>query len=402
MPENPAFEALRDQAFRAILMQAFHALPSRVDEAMRSQGWEGFRGFMADVASHGDVGRTYQQPSAKAIQERGVEAEIRAMLARANTEAMFFLLAAAFGRPGQEPDPETARKALEPLKIRTWKAFAYAVLEVALSLYADETGGRTPLDSAKPQTLLFYEASQLNLANLDPARMDELVRAFGLASPMHLEALLASFFSAETTVEDLDLSVGDPARLTAILHVSPSNPHKGLVFRNPGSPSLSGPPLTYAQELAASGIPVISSLEEYRAAFRRWGPTNIMLRPGAETIFGKPSDVADVFVDDFQDGKIMAVYIPRKSGGGPEMAGVFPANPKAVMYFRDLDRAEKTPGYLVAVSRFEWQDAGKAVIEGWRGPGLESEDFAKNRLELFSCVDMKVDDAGHWRCDRRW
>jgi hypothetical protein len=404
MPEKPVFEPLRDQAFRAILIQAFKAFPSRVDQVMEAQGWKGFRDFMADVAHAGEVGKSYMRPRAKVIEERGLEAEIRSMLGRANTEAMMFLLASGFhGRPGLEPDPEIAREALEPLRIRSWTDFSNAVLEVALSLYADETGGGTPLDTAKTPTLLFYHMDPLNP---DPHQIDQVVKAFGLSSPMHLEALLASFFSAETTVEDLDLAVGDPTRLTAILQASPSNPHKGLVFGNPGRASLSGPARGYAEELAASGIPVISRPEEYKAAFRRWGPPNIMLRPGAESVLPMfrraHPDTATVFVDDSRNGTPVAVYIPEKSGGGPEMAGAFPGNPAAVMYFRDLGWPENSAGNLVAVSKFEWQDHRKAVIEGWRGPGLESEDFAKNQLELFACVDMQVDGAGYWRCARRW
>src|ERR1043166_10114052 len=127
MPEKPVFEPLRDQAFRAILIQAFKAFPSRVDQVMEAQGWKGFRDFMADVAHAGEVGKSYMRPRAKVIEERGLEAEIRSMLGRANTEAMMFLLASGFhGRPGLEPDPEIAREALEPLRIRGGRDFSTA------------------------------------------------------------------------------------------------------------------------------------------------------------------------------------------------------------------------------------------------------------------------------------
>lgn len=399
MPDRPPFEPLRDGAFQGILARAFKSFPSRIREVLRAAGWKGFRDFMADVARMGVVLLADKQPRLQTIQERGVEAEIRRLRDEANTDAMLTLLAGAFFPTEWGPDVDSVREALESQDIRTWKEMAFWVLNGAVKLYGHVTGGGVPLDGARPATAA--------LAQIDPVRLDIstlplVLESFGLASPMHLEALLEAFFSAEITVDDLDAGADDPTRLTAILQAAPSNPHKGLVFGNPGSPSLSGPGRTYAEELVASGIPAISTREEYRAAFRRWGVPNIMLKPGAE-MFGKDrSAEATVFVDDFQDGKPMAVWMPGKSGPGPEMRGGFPQNPAAVMYFKDLDWAENTPGNLVAVSRFDWQDAKKAVIDGWRGPGMESEDFAKNRLELFACADMKTDGEGYWRCVRRW
>lgn len=64
---------------------------------------------------------------------------------------------------------------------------------------------------------------------------------------------------------------------------------------------------------------------------------------------------------------------------------------------RDLDRPEEAPGVLVAVYWDDWE-SGRAVLEGWRGPGLDSEDFARSRLEPYACQNLLVDIGGYWEC----
>lgn len=63
---------------------------------------------------------------------------------------------------------------------------------------------------------------------------------------------------------------------------------------------------------------------------------------------------------------------------------------------KDLDRPD-APGELVAIYWDDWESA-KAVLEGWRGPEIESEDFARTRLEPYACVNLLVDIGGYWEC----
>lgn len=229
--ERVSFEPLRTRAWKGLLIKAFSVLPKRLEEILGPEGWKEFADFMAAVGRSGRIILQYGHPSMKTIQEQGVEAEIQRMRGESNTEAMLRLLSGAFfGVQEGEPDPRLALEALSRLEIRTWNEFAHAVLEVALALYADRTGGRTPLDTAKLPTLLFYGMK----ADAPPHQVIEITRAFGLASTRHFRALLETFYAAEVTVEDLDQSVGDYALLTDLVNRAPSNPEPGIVFRMPG------------------------------------------------------------------------------------------------------------------------------------------------------------------------
>jgi Ni/Co efflux regulator RcnB len=64
---------------------------------------------------------------------------------------------------------------------------------------------------------------------------------------------------------------------------------------------------------------------------------------------------------------------------------------------RDLDAGKGSVGELVAVYHHQWKE-GKAVIEGWRGPGMASEEFARKRLEPVNCGNVLVDMGGFWDC----
>lgn len=226
-----SFEPLRTQAWKGLLIKAFSVLPKRLDEILSPEGWKDFTDFMAAVGRSGRIILQFGRPSMKTIQERGVEAEIQKMRAESNTEAMLRLLSGAFfGIQEGEPDPRLALEALSRVGIRNWNEFAHAVLGVALAVYAERTGGRTPLDTAKMPTLLFYDMH----ADAPPDQVIEVTQAFGLASTRHFTALLATFYAAEVTVQDLDQSVGDYALLTDLVNRAPSNPEPGIVFRPPG------------------------------------------------------------------------------------------------------------------------------------------------------------------------
>lgn len=64
---------------------------------------------------------------------------------------------------------------------------------------------------------------------------------------------------------------------------------------------------------------------------------------------------------------------------------------------RDLDVRKGSVGEFVSVYHHEWKE-GKAVIEGWRGPKMASEEFARKRLELVNCGNVMIDMGGFWDC----
>lgn len=66
---------------------------------------------------------------------------------------------------------------------------------------------------------------------------------------------------------------------------------------------------------------------------------------------------------------------------------------------RDMEKPEGLHGDLVAVYWDEWQE-GRPVVEGWRGPQMESEDFARRRLDPYPCWNLVVDLGGFWDCLR--
>lgn len=70
---------------------------------------------------------------------------------------------------------------------------------------------------------------------------------------------------------------------------------------------------------------------------------------------------------------------------------------KAFFVALDLDLPESRPGSIVAVYWEEW-DAGRPVLEGWRGPAFDSEDFARIRLQPYACENLMTDLGGYWDC----
>lgn len=70
---------------------------------------------------------------------------------------------------------------------------------------------------------------------------------------------------------------------------------------------------------------------------------------------------------------------------------------RAFFVARDLEKPEGRHGDLVAVYWDEWE-AGRPVLEGWRGPRMASEDFPRKRLEPYRCENLMVDIGGFWDC----
>lgn len=70
---------------------------------------------------------------------------------------------------------------------------------------------------------------------------------------------------------------------------------------------------------------------------------------------------------------------------------------KTFFLAKDLDRPGSMPGNLIAIYWEDWE-SGAAVLEGWRGPKLDSEDFPRTRLEPYSCQNLMVDIGGFWDC----
>lgn len=333
MPDEPAFDSLRTAAFRGLLVKAFKVFPSRLDQILKAERWPTFVEFMAAVARMGRVLLTFSRPSAKTIQERGAEVAVHEKMPEANTEAMLKLLAAAFvNKPGEEPDTDAVLEAFAPYQIATWYNFAMAVMDIALQMHADRAGGGSPLDSAKPQTQMFYNMR----ADAPPEYVVRMVDAFGLTTDRHFEALLSAFYGGELTLEDLDRSVNNPALLTEIVNRTPSNPHKGIVFGEPASP----------------------------------------FPPGTRPVLGEPMD-----------------YLPFQMNGPIHTKDV-----ARLFFFKDPYWAEGQPGAFVAVRPTDWQNPKVAVIEGWRGPDMDSEDFSRKQLQNVFCGTVLVGVEGYWNC----
>lgn len=72
---------------------------------------------------------------------------------------------------------------------------------------------------------------------------------------------------------------------------------------------------------------------------------------------------------------------------------------KEFLVARDLDRPEARPGDIVAVYWEDWE-SGRPVVEGWRGPRMESEDFGRRSLDPYPCQNLMTDIGGYWECLR--
>jgi GNAT superfamily N-acetyltransferase len=193
---------------------AFKVFPARVVEVMKAHGWFSFVDFMGDIARR--VRMTLPDAARTDIK----------VLQKANTEAMRAILAEAFAFG----DVKSVRRALkEVYEIDLWHHFAQTVLEIALALFSEYTRGKSPLDFAKRPTLLFYHLRP----NSPLEVLEEIVEAFGLATPRHLEAITNTFYAGELTIEDLDRAVEAPDVLTERVNRLPSNPYPVIIFGFP-------------------------------------------------------------------------------------------------------------------------------------------------------------------------
>lgn len=226
MADPLIFEPFRDAAFRNILSTAFKSFPKRVDEILARERWPYFKDFMAAVERSGRVLLQFEGPPRVEMEQKSGRAVLR-ICGIANTNAMSQLLSGAFfGLQDGDVDRRLSAAALFPEGITTWHTFSMAVLELALMGFSEMSGGKTPMDIAKPDTLLFYGLAN----NQSPEIMNKLRKAFGLPTPQHLIALSSAFWSGDLTMEDLDRSVGNPELLTELVNQVSSNPHKGIVF----------------------------------------------------------------------------------------------------------------------------------------------------------------------------
>lgn len=229
MADPLIFEIIRDAAFKNTLSRAFKAFPRKVDQILASENWNHFTDFMAAVERSGRVLFQFEGKwNEKAIKEHGHETALKLMYNVANTNAMNQLLSGAFfGEQAGEVDRGLAAEAMAQLGIESWYSFSMYILNWSLAAYSEIRGGKTPLDTAQPETLLF-----MGLTDIAPMAetMNKVMRAFGMPTVQHLTAAFSAFLAGELTVEDLDRSIGDPALLTDLVNRCPSNPHKGIVF----------------------------------------------------------------------------------------------------------------------------------------------------------------------------
>lgn len=232
MADESIFEPFRDIAFQSILSNAFKAFPKKVKEILSRERWTHFTDFMAAVERSGRLLLQFEGPPRVDMVKKSGRSALQ-ILGIANTNAMNQLLSGAFfGIQDGNPDRNLSSAALFPLGITTWHTFSMAVLEVALLAFSEKYKGATPVDLAKPDTLLFYGLAQTQT----PEVIAKVAIAFGLPTPQHLIALSSAFWSGDLTMEDLDRSVGRPERLTELVNRCPSNPHKDIVFSDVDNP----------------------------------------------------------------------------------------------------------------------------------------------------------------------
>lgn len=70
---------------------------------------------------------------------------------------------------------------------------------------------------------------------------------------------------------------------------------------------------------------------------------------------------------------------------------------KAFLVALDLDTPESRPGSIIAIYWEDWESS-RPVLEGWRGPKVSSEDFARKRLEPYPCQNLMIDLGGYFDC----
>ena len=394
MAFEPPFSIIRTSAFKSILVLAFKILPAGVKQVLAANGWNSFGDFMEAVARAGQVYLKDKAPSPERIRQHGVDAEIKHLRNLANTEAMLKLLAQVFYG---EPDEVAAFEALEPYGITSWHEMSLKTLNMAL-----ENSRRNHWADAKGPTKAFATLQDSPTRE----RVAEVVEAFGLLSPKHFEALLEGFYHAEITVEDLDRAVNNHELMTEFARRAPSNPHKELVFGRFSDGGRMRPPTlgdarrpTYTEELIAQGLTALRTTEEVKEAFQMFGPPNRIYREDGDikAIFERSHpDGATVFVDDGEEGRYVAVDAREMGPPHPRLSGNLDPGSDVVL-LRDLDTPQSRPGCFVAARAEDWASE-KAVIEGWRGPSMDSEEFGRTRLAPVNCGTVFQDISGYWDC----
>lgn len=230
MAEEGKLDKLRTVAFVSVLTQAFSSFPKRTLDILREEGWSRFTDFMGAVARSGKVLFQFgDKPTKKAIEEKGVDTAIKEAYEEANTNAMNELFSGSFfGTREGRADRSLSAKALKKyFGVDTWNDFSTLIQAIATEIYKEENEGKMPFDLAKPETKLFFGLG----ANNSNEVIIELIKAFGLPTTDHLNALLDTTMAGDVTPEDLDRSIGNPEYLTEVIRRAPSNIRKHLVFR---------------------------------------------------------------------------------------------------------------------------------------------------------------------------
>lgn len=251
---------------------------------------------------------------------------------------------------------------------------------------------RSPWPGVRPVVTRLMEAVAFDVWPDSPATIAD----FWITDQAHYEALYGPIRAGEITAEDLDRVLGDAEAITKLVNEAPSNPHPGIAFGRGGSSTLGIARIPYADELVTlEGIPAIRTGKERQEARRKWGNPGWICRgqPGDLPPCDDP-DCALAYVD--RKGALRAVEAPsQRLAGGATLGRTMPRD-KNLLMMVDLDR-KGVPGEFVAVIASDWESQS-GVIEGWRGPEMESEDFGMTRLEVVDCGNVMLDMVGYWEC----
>lgn len=193
-------ERLRTRALHEILAQAFKTDEREVRRRFFEAGLPTFSVFMAFVERDG----------VRLMRRRKLP------LGEANARATSGILAEAFGTT-----PAAAEAALGG----DWRTLSNAVLIRAEELH-EEIHGERAADLVRPTAMRLLEHIALDLYPDSPAVLAD----FWITDQAHWEALYYSIQAGDISIEDLDRILGDPEAITEAVNLSPSNPHKGIVF----------------------------------------------------------------------------------------------------------------------------------------------------------------------------
>lgn len=115
-----------------------------------------------------------------------------------------------------------------------------------------------------------------------------------------------------------------------------------------------------------------------------------LFQDGSELLFPGPIPI-ELAKEIWKNGKkinktkaMMGVPVPRE-------------NIRKLIFFRDLDHPGG-PGGIIGVYLHQWHHSARGVVDGWRGPEHEPEEFFRSRLGLVYCPIPWVAPDGTWRC----